>query len=231
MSSGSAELRWRLENAEKNAISVKKELDTTSKDVAQLRSELQLLRDKHRALDATLRDTQHALSQRDSQLQELRDEHRNMEANYHEMRRVAEERSLEVKSLERFLTRTDRWAGAQVVQTVKDLNSEILQFSAAASEAFVLDQQQSLESPGRAQAIERVKDRLGPSMSHCLMTRDHSHDPTLLQIALQACACQCICHALSSFCVGFPSKFDSLLSKLYLHMHSTGIIPSLIKTP
>ncbi|TDL19909.1 hypothetical protein BD410DRAFT_821993 [Rickenella mellea] len=200
--------------------SLENELDSTSKEVARLRSELQLLRDKNRSLESALHETQRALSERDLKFQRLQEEHRDLEGNYNQLRRRAEERSSELRSLENFLTKTDRWSGAQVVQTLKDLNSEILQFSAAASESFSMDRRRDLAVEDKTHAIERVKARLGPSMSRCLAARDHSLDPTILQIALQSSASQCICDALSSFCVGFPAKFDSLLTKIYLHMHS-----------
>lgn len=201
------------------------ELEQVPEDTLDWRAELRSLQAKHNALEATLRDTRRLLEHRDEQLEALRQDNRRLEASYNDLRRFAEDQSAEVKSLEKFLNTTDKWPGAQVVQMVKDLNSEILQFSAAASEAFPLEKDKGPSTPSQSttQAIERIESRLGPLMSEYLTTKDHSQDPTILQFALQACLSQCVQQALSYFCVGFPGKFDALLSKLHYHMHTKGI--------
>jgi hypothetical protein len=56
-------------------------------------------------------------------------------------------------------------------------------------------------------------------MTRILVGRDHSHDPLLVQLALQGCVSLCIARALSSFCIGFPSKSDAVLAQIYSHMH------------
>ena len=212
------------------AIGRASELEQTQEETIDWRAELRSLQAKHDALEATFRDTRRLLEQRDEQLEALREDNRRLEAGYNDLRRFAEEQSAEVKSLEKFLNTTDKWPGAQVVQMVKDLNSEILQFSAAASEAFPLERGKGPSVPpqGTTHAIERIESRLGILMSEYLTTKDHSLDPTILQFALQACISHCVQQSLAYFCVGFPGKFDALLSKLHYHMHSRGIHPTII---
>lgn len=191
-------------------------------DYTHLRHELQLLREKNSTLQAALRDTQQRVAQKDAQLDQLRDKNRKLESDLRDMHRLADERALEVKSLETFLTKTDRWAGAQIVQTVKDLNTEILQFSAAASESFALERRDVQQTSSRQKSVEWLKVRHGSALYRCLERRDHTQDPTLLQYALQASISHCLCRALSSFVFGSPSKLDQILMKIYLHMHVTG---------
>ncbi|KAG6902841.1 hypothetical protein C0995_010726 [Termitomyces sp. Mi166 len=46
----------------------------------------------------------------------------------------SEEERARIRNAELFMTRTDTWSGAQVLQAVHDINSEILQFAASATE-------------------------------------------------------------------------------------------------
>ncbi|KAL5486032.1 hypothetical protein ACEPAI_7076 [Sanghuangporus weigelae] len=232
-----------------------------AKEIARLRAELKSLREKHYALQSAFREASTQVRTKDILLDQLRERNRTLDAENTELRRVAEERRLEVRSMERFLTKTDRWAGSDLVQAVKDINSEILQFAAAASEAMhppvangpgsaAVGSRRNTPSPspapgpsaGRRKALERVAARFGSKMRQVLEKRDHSQDPTILQYALQgerpyiqydrrlteqcfvyyiACVCQCIAHAMSSFCFGSTGKLESHLSKIYSHMHAS----------
>ena len=126
------------------------------------------------------------------------------------------------RSLDVFLTKTDSWSGAQIIQAVDDLNAEINQFAAAATESCSF--------------VKRVKTKitvdqenstpwLGPALSRILALRDHTQDPILVQLALQASIATCCARSLSLFCVGFPSKLDALLSRILAHMQTTGTSP------
>ncbi|KAL5525757.1 hypothetical protein ACEPAG_7094 [Sanghuangporus baumii] len=211
-----------------------------AKEIARLRAELKSLREKHYALQSAFREASTQVRTKDILLDQLRERNRTLDAENTELRRVAEERRLEVRSMERFLTKTDRWAGSDLMQAVKDINSEILQFAAAASEAMhppaangsgsaAVGSRRNTPSPSpapgpsasRRKALERVAARFGSKMRQVLEKRDHSQDPTILQYALQACVCQCIAHAMSSFCFGSTGKLESHLSKIYSHMHAS----------
>ena len=175
-----------------------------AKEIARLRAELKSLREKHYALQSAFREASTQARAKDILLEQLRERNRTLDAENTELRRVAEERRLEVRSMERFLTKTDRWAGSDLVQAVKDINSEILQFAAAASEAMHppapngssatgVGSRRNTPSPSpapgpaasRRKALERVAARFGSKMRQVLEKRDHSQDPTILQYALQ----------------------------------------------
>ena len=133
-----------------------------------------------------------------------------------------------LQSFDVFMTKTDSWSGAQVIQAVRDLNSEILQFSASLAELhYAIDTnggKRPVMNPNvLSQAKQNTATRLGVPLMHLLSARDHSQDSSMLvQFALQATLCTIIDRTLSSFCVGFPAKYDALLGQLYLRMCSSG---------
>ena len=63
---------------------------------------------------------------------------------------------------------------------------------------------------------------LGPAFARILAVRDHAQDPMLVQLALQASVATCCARSLSLFCVGFPSKLDGLLSRVFSHVQVAG---------
>jgi len=141
-----------------------------------------------------------------------------------------EEDRARLRSAETYMTRTDAWSGAQVLQAVHDINSEILQFAASATEICTfLPAPSSSANPKMSQLIHDTNTRIGPNMTRILSNRDHSQDPLLVQLALQGCVSLCIARALNSFCIGFPSKSDAVLGQLYSHMHLTEPQPTSAK--
>ncbi|KDR76019.1 hypothetical protein GALMADRAFT_67842 [Galerina marginata CBS 339.88] len=135
-----------------------------------------------------------------------------------------------LRSAETYMTRTDSWSGAQVLQAVHDINSEILQFAASATEMCnFLPAASSSKNPKLAQVIQDTNARIGPNMTRILANRDHSQDPLLVQLALQGCVSLCIARAINSFCIGFPSKSDAVLAQIYAHMHLTEPQPTSAK--
>lgn len=135
---------------------------------------------------------------------------------------VVDEERARARTADAYLTRTDSWSGAQVLQAVHDINSEILQFAAAATEVCTFDRNSRPSSSRAIQAMHDTSARLGPNLARILANRDHSQDPILVQLALQGCLTICITRALSTFCVGFPSKSDSLLHQIYHRMALAG---------
>ena len=128
---------------------------------------------------------------------------------------LPDEERARTRSSESYLSKIDSWSGAQVLQAVHDINSEVLQFAASATEISVFSM--TLTRP--TTAIQDSTTRIGPYMTRILVSRDHSQDPLLVQLALQGCVSLCIARALSSFCIGFPSKSDAVLAQIYSHMH------------
>lgn len=135
----------------------------------------------------------------------------------------SEEERARARSSEIYMTRTDSWSGAQVLQAIHDINSEILQFAASATELCTFDKDSRPSSSRSIQAMHETSSRLGPNLARILSNRDHSQDPILVQLALQGCVSMAIARALSSFCIGFPAKSDTVLSQVYSRMALAGM--------
>lgn len=142
-----------------------------------------------------------------------------------------EEDRARIRSQETYMTRIDSWSGAQVLQAVHDINSEILQFAASVTEmcTFLPVTPSTSSNPRLAQSIQDTIARIGPNMTKIISTRDHSQDPLLVQLALQGCVSHCTARALSSLCIGFPSKSDAVLSQIYNHMQQAEPQPTFAK--
>ena len=135
----------------------------------------------------------------------------------------SEEERAHMRGLDIFLTKVDRWSGAQIIQALQDLNSEVLQFAASATELCTFDKY-SRSSPTRTtQATQETASRLGSSFTRILSSRDHTQDPILVQLALQSCVTTCIARAMSTFCFGFAAKPNAVLSEIYTQMYHTGM--------
>ena len=134
----------------------------------------------------------------------------------------SEEERAHIRGLDTFLTKVDRWSGAQIIQALQDLNSEILQFAASATDLCTFDKY-SRSSPTRTTlATKETASRLGSPLARVLSSRDHTQDPILVQLALQSCVATCIARSMSSFCIGFASKPNAVLSKIYSQMYISG---------
>jgi len=184
------------------------------RELEHTKSELSRLHHRCRLLERSLRDE---LKTRDDEIHRLQ-------------RHLSEDDSLSpeheqqarARTADTYLTRTDTWSGAQVLQAVHDINSEILQFAAAATEACAFDSNARPSSSRAIQAMHDTSARLGQNLARILANRDHSLDPVLVQLALQGCLTLCVTRTLSAFCVGFPSKSDSLLHQIHHRMALAG---------
>ncbi|KAJ3714883.1 hypothetical protein DFJ43DRAFT_1007568 [Lentinula guzmanii] len=216
--------------------SMRKTIDETRRELVRTQAEMTKLQERCRLLEKTLFETREILKARDEELEKLKgnqaetrslnasiDQEDDQTLNFekeddnHPGSSLDENRAL-VKTTEVFMTRTDAWSGAQVLQAIHDLNSEILQFSAAATELCTFGNTTS--SKVAIQATQDTASRLGPSIVRILSGRDHSQDPILVQLALQGCISTCVARALSVFCMGFPTKADAVLTQIYSHMYA-----------
>lgn len=132
------------------------------------------------------------------------------------------------RSMDVFMTKTDNWSGAQVIQAVEDLNAEINHFAASATETCAFAKRGKARSPPPSSDTGPLQDEesapwLGAAFVQALSARDHTQDPILVQLALQASVAICCARSLSLFCVGFPSKLDALLSRVLTHMQASGM--------
>ncbi|KAL6302510.1 hypothetical protein BKA93DRAFT_736801 [Sparassis latifolia] len=148
----------------------------------------------------------------------LRTSYDSLMSSYSVMHRTLQERNEEVASMKSFLSKTDEWSGAQLLQALHDLNAEIVQLAASVAEEFApsLDRHVNLS---RLSDHELVTKSLGPIMTNLLETRDHAGDPTLVQFAIQAWEVCCVGRVLDAFCFGLPEEVDRFLAGVFSRMH------------
>ncbi|THV07339.1 hypothetical protein K435DRAFT_643631 [Dendrothele bispora CBS 962.96] len=217
---------------------MRRDLDETKRELHRTKVEVAKLEERCKALERALLETREVLRTRDDEIRRIRggdsgrqsvvdDNLYNLQNNLDEDQRATfDEDTALVKANDVFMTRTDSWSGAQVLQAIHDLNSEILQFSAAATELVTFSNNPPSASKTIIQATQDTASRLGPNLVKILSGRDHSQDPILVQLALQGCITTCVARALSVFCMGFPSKADSILTQIYGHMYAAEPQPS-----
>jgi len=150
----------------------------------------------------------------------LRNTYESLLTSYSVTQRALHDRTEEVTSLKSFLSKTDEWSGAQVLQALRDLNAEIVQLAASVAEEFASSLDRRMDFT-RQSDRELILSALGPVLTNLLATRDHTSDPTLVQFAIQAWEVVCIGKVLDGFCFGLPSEVDQALSKIFDHMHHT----------
>ncbi|KAF5391627.1 hypothetical protein D9757_002409 [Collybiopsis confluens] len=215
--------------------SMRRDADDMRRELARTQAEVIKLQERCKQLEKTLFETREILKVRDEELEKLKgtqeelgevededdreDERSRSSRSLHDPELALDESRALLKSTDVFMTRTDSWSGAQVLQAIHDLNSEILQFSAAATELCAFGKNIT-PSKLTIQATQDTASRLGPSVVRILSGRDHSQDPTLVQLALQGCISTCVARALSVFCMGFPTKADAVLTQIYSHMYA-----------
>ena len=147
-----------------------------------------------------------------------------LRATYNDARHTIISQAEELASLKSFLSKTDDWSGAQLLQALADLNAEIVQLAASVSEEFSASLRAHEDEPSLAKERDRevVEDALGPEMIRLLEDRIHAGDPTLVQFALQAWEARCVARVLDAFCYGLPQEVDKAFMLIFEHMHREG---------
>jgi len=197
--------------------------ENITNQLARSQAEVAKLEERCRMLEKALRGTREMLEAREMELDRMRkgrsEGSQNLLARTESggsTSMLLDEHRAQLRSNEVYMTRTDSWSGAQVIQAVHDLNSEIIQFAASTIDLCTFDS----NSPGSSQAMHDTSARLGSNLSSLLAARErNSQDPTLVGLALQAGTATCLARAMnSSFALGLPSKSDIILSQVYSHV-------------
>lgn len=147
-----------------------------------------------------------------------------LRATYGDARQTILSQAEELASLKSFLSKTDDWSGAQLLQALADLNSEIIQLSASIAEEFAAVLRADTRAPSAAKERDReiVGPALGEEMLKLLESREHAGDPTLVQFALQAWEVWCAARVMDAFCYGLPAEVDEALKLVFERMQLEG---------
>ncbi|KAF8206341.1 hypothetical protein K438DRAFT_1817029 [Mycena galopus ATCC 62051] len=190
-------------------------LENITNQLARSQAEVAKLEERCRMLEKALRGTREMLKTRETELECMRKAQSEGSHNMVTRSDLLDEHRAQLRSTEIYMTRTDSWSGAQVIQAVHDLNSEIIQFAASAIELCTFD----AHSPSSSQAMHDTTARLGPNLAGLLSARErNAQDPTLVGLALQGGISTCVARAMNSFALGLPSKSDVILSQVYSHI-------------
>ncbi|KAJ7067015.1 hypothetical protein C8F01DRAFT_1120000 [Mycena amicta] len=175
--------------------------------LARSQAEVIRLQERCAALEKALKGTREVLQAREAEL-----ERRGQWAGNGSMM-MLEEQQARSQSSELFLTRTDSWSGASVIQAVCDINSELIGFSSSAIELSF-----ERRTDASSQAMQDTSARLGPNIARVLEAWPSGGDPTLVGLVLQAGIATCIARALAAFALGLPPKAETTLSQVYSHI-------------
>ncbi|RPD72473.1 hypothetical protein L226DRAFT_573212 [Lentinus tigrinus ALCF2SS1-7] len=143
-----------------------------------------------------------------------------LRATYGDARQTILSQAEELASLKSFLSKTDDWSGAQLLQALADLNAEILQLAASIADEFAPSLRADTRAPSAAKERDReiVGPALGKEMLKLLEEREHAGDPTLVQFALQAWEVWCVSRVMDAFCYGLPIEVDEALRLIFERM-------------
>lgn len=154
-------------------------------------------------------------------LASLRTAYDALTASHASVQQALRERNEEVSSLRTFLTKTDDISGAQLIQAIRDLNSEILQLSASVADEFTGKFDRRVNY-ARASDRETLYPAVGVRTTELLEEQDHYQDPTFVQFAIQAWEVACVGKLMIPFCSGAPSDVQRLLSAVFQRIQEHG---------
>ncbi|KAF9073346.1 hypothetical protein BDP27DRAFT_1216107 [Rhodocollybia butyracea] len=132
-------------------------------------------------------------------------------------------RSSELKVAQAFISISDRYAGADIMKMIDDLNTEIHQTASIMADAFSPE----LHAPGAAaeevhEAVAHTEEILGECMTKMLQTFNHREENILLQIAFQASMCAFTEWIMDSWCYhDRDSEVELVLQETYEQMRET----------
>lgn len=207
--------RERERDRETEFIALRRENEELRARVQQLERDLQMARQS--AANVQLDANSAALSPRTPQTDSsvgLRPAYDALAAAHAAVQQALRERTEEVASLRTFLTKTDELSGAQLVQAVRDLNSEILQLAACAADEFAGTFDRRVRY-ARSSDRETLYPALGVRTTELLEEQDHAQDPTFVQFAIQAWEVACVGRLMIPFCAGAPSDVQRMLSAVF----------------
>jgi hypothetical protein len=136
---------------------------------------------------------------------------------------LLESRTKELRAAESYITKYDNVAGEDVLGLVQELNLKILDIAAAVSGGVRVRAGTRSLPPVDASQMNALSKIVGASLLRHLRDKDHSNDPTLIQLAIQVA----LVTLVYQFCTTWP--FPSLnlpkhpLWSVYEHIRAYGM--------
>ena len=121
------------------------------------------------------------------------------------------------------MNKYDNVAGEDVIALVQEINLKILDIAATVSEGVTLQSGERSAPPLNHREMERVTIAAGQKLDRYLRKKDHSQDPTLVQLAIQAT----LVRLSDSFFTSWPIPQNSSLGPgfwdIFEHMRRHGM--------
>ncbi|KAG6816744.1 hypothetical protein H0H87_003333 [Tephrocybe sp. NHM501043] len=176
-------VRLELARLEEALAAQVKEVDEGRRRLKESEEKLKEAMEDNKALNVQLGDRDREFKRQEDELQQHVSDHALTV-------QLLETRTQELKGNEAFLTKADLLSGADVVALINTINTEIYQTAANVAEAFEFKPKVSgmsrEEVDGWGEIHASAMDMVGPQMVEILSSSEHSEDPTIVQIALQA---------------------------------------------
>ncbi|KAA1467668.1 hypothetical protein DENSPDRAFT_257400 [Dentipellis sp. KUC8613] len=215
------ELEQVNQRLQSQVLTLQRQLEHLQSDMSGTKLELEnqrgnnaLLLRKKSQLEGQLGQARSVQQAQSSEIHELRSSYADLSSSVNTLAVHNEE----LATLKSFLSKTDEFTGAQILQAVQDLNTEIMQLAATVSEEFCLSRRNGDLS--KESDCEIVRNSIGEGMLELLRDGDHEQDPTVVQLAVQAWEVWCCRQILDAFCFGVPPDVDRFLSEIFHGMQT-----------
>ncbi|EIN07324.1 hypothetical protein PUNSTDRAFT_136009 [Punctularia strigosozonata HHB-11173 SS5] len=208
-----------LETSQKNAARFQRTAEDAHRDLtaaSKRNAELEYAYEQlNRALDRTKQDLQVARGEVDH----ARRKQQALEAELSQKESLLRSRTAELRSAEAFLTTAAPVSEDEVVQQVKDLNAAVHAAANSMVESWRYEHR-PLDQSSHPIA-ERVASHLGADMVHKLINLDHSQDPTVVQLALQAILFDMLDFLSRVWRAGAEDQYDHICGQIHRGLYRT----------
>ena len=157
------------------------------------------------------------------QLNIMSEENQRVKTKLQQTETLMESRMAELRLAETYLNKYDNVAGEDVVALVQEINLKILDIAATVSEGVTLQSGARTAPPLSQREMERVASTAGQKLDRYLRKKDHSQDPTFVQLAIQTT----LVKFSEAFLVSWPIPQNSSLGPgfwdVFEHMRRHGM--------
>ncbi|KAE9390768.1 hypothetical protein BT96DRAFT_925684, partial [Gymnopus androsaceus JB14] len=198
-----SELRKSLSTAENNTKRTERELGDARKEVEHVNRRRTDLEKQAREALVKKEALENELGLRAEELALSREDEQRVQEALEQTKTLLGVRTSELKVAEAFLSRSDRYAGADIMKMIETLNSEIHQTASIMADVFspdLLRPGSETDEPGVHEAVTHTEEILGEGMTKILQTFNHQEDSVILQIAFQASMCAFTEWIMDSWC-------------------------------
>ncbi|KAF5356465.1 hypothetical protein D9757_012468 [Collybiopsis confluens] len=227
-------LRNSLSSAEARSVGFERQLADARKQVTQVNQQKTELETRKRAVSVQKENVEYELGLRQEELSASREDVQRVQETLRQTQTLLDIRTSELRVSEAFLSRSDRFAGADVTKMIETLNFEIHQTASLMADEFS-PQLKLSGGPGamvpsvneqgvgvHEAAVVHTEDILGEGVAKMLQTFNHREDGILLQIAFQASMCAFTEWIMDSWCYHQrESEVEAVLQEIYELLRET----------